>query len=87
MAQLLRIQVKRDIKKGFFDEPEQANVVDYRKKFFDEMKERLSYLVEFNKDGSMLSKKFPQDCAFDRPNKKLVMMIIDDKSSFSSNDG
>lgn len=51
------------------------------------MKALLSYFVEFSKDGSILPKEYPQDCAVGRPNRKPIIIITHDESSFSANDG
>lgn len=45
------------------------------------------YLVEFRDDGSMEEKVYPSDCAVNRPNKKPVILIIYDESTFMANDG
>ena len=61
--------------------------MEYRKKFFEEMKELLSYFVEFGKDGSILHKEYPEDCTVGGPNRRQIIMITHDKNTFSANDG
>lgn len=51
------------------------------------MKALLSYFVEFSKDRSILPKEYPQDCAVGRPNRKPIIIITHDESTFSANDG
>ena len=47
----------------------------------------LLYLVEFQEDGSILDKQYPEDCAVGGPNRRPVIMITHDESIFSANDG
>ena len=78
----------KEVQKGvFFDGHEREDVVEYREEFLDEMKKLLPYLVEFSEDGSMISKEYPEDCAVGGPNRRPVIMITHDESTFSANDG
>ena len=77
----------KEVQKGvFFDGHKREDVVEY-KEILNEMKKLLSYLVEFSEDGSMISKKYSEDCAMDRLNRRPVIMITYDGSTFSANDG
>ena len=79
--------MERGTKRSIFDGHERKDVVEYREKFLDEMKKLLPYLVEFSEDGSMISKEYPEDCAVGGPNRRPVIMITHDESTFSANDG
>ena len=50
------------------------------------MKSLLPYFVEFSDDGSILSKVYPDDCAVGRSDRRPIIMITHDESSFSAND-
>ena len=77
----------KEVQKGvFFDGHEREDVVEYRKTFLDEMKSLLPYFVEFS-DGSMLPKEYPDDCAVGGSDKRPIIMITHDESTFSANDG
>lgn len=53
----------KDVQKGFFfDGYEREDVVEYRRIFLEEMKALLPYIVEFEEDGTILSKEYPDDC-------------------------
>ena len=60
--------MKRRTKRAFFDGHEQENVVEYRKTFLEEIKSLLPYFVEFQNDGIILPKKYPENCAVGGPN-------------------
>ena len=49
------------------------------------MKGLLPYLVKFNKDGSILPKKYPKNCTVGGPDRRLIIMITHDESTFSAN--
>lgn len=51
------------------------------------MKELLPYFMEFGEDVSILPKKYPEDYAIGEPNRWQIIMIINDKSTFSANNG
>ena len=54
----------RDIRKGvFIDGHERPDVVEYRNQFLREIEAVKPYLVEFEEDGSVKSKIYPEDCA------------------------
>ena len=78
----------KEVQKGvFFDGHEREDVVEYRETFLDEIKALLPYFVEFNEDGSILPKVYPEDCAVGGPNKRPIIMITHDESTLSANDG
>lgn len=62
-------------------------MIDYRELFLDEMKAILPYFVEFSKDRSILPKKYPKDCMVDGPDRRPIIMITYDESTFSANNG
>lgn len=71
----------------FSDGHEREDVVEYRETFLDEMKSLLPYFVEFSDDGSMLPKTYPEDCAIAGPDRRPIIMITHDESTFSAIDG
>ena len=71
----------------FFDGHEREDVNKYRKTFFHDMNLVLPYFVEFSEDGTIVSKEYPSDCTIDEPEKRLIIMITHDKSTFYANDG
>ena len=62
-------------------------MVKYRETFLDEMKALLPYFVEFSEDGSILPKVYLKDCAVSGPNKRPIIMITHNESTFLANDG
>lgn len=78
----------KEVQKGvFYDGHEREDIVEYRKKFLEEMKKLLPYFVEFGEDGSILPKEYPDDCAIGEPNRRPIIMITHDESTFLANDG
>lgn len=51
------------------------------------MKIFFSYFVEFDKDKSILSKNYFKDCIVSEPNKRPIIMIIQNKNIFLIIDG
>ena len=77
-----------DIKKRvFLNGHERPDVIEYRAQFLKELEAFGPYLVEFRNDGSMEEKAYPSDCAVNGPNKRPVILITHDESTFSANDG
>lgn len=77
----------KKVQKGvFYDKYKQKDVVKYREIFFGKMKKLLPYFVKFSKNGSILSKKYPENCVIRKPNWQPIIMIIYNKSSFLPND-
>ena len=77
----------KDVQKGvFFDGHEREDVAGYRETFLEEMKSLLPYFVEFQDDGTILPKEYPEDCAVGGPNRRQIIMITHDESTFSVND-
>lgn len=58
-------------------------MVEYKRLFLDEIKSLFLYLVKFSEGKSMLIQKYPNDCAIDSLNLKLIIMIIYDEYTFS----
>lgn len=78
----------RDVQKGvFIDGHERPDVTEYRDQFLSEMETLKPYMVEFEEDGSMKPKIYPEDCAVGGPNKRPVIFITHDESIFNANDG
>ena len=50
------------------------------------MKSLLLYLVEFQDDGTILHKEYPEGCIVGRPDWRPIIMITNDESTFSAND-
>ncbi len=70
----------------FFDGYERKNVIEYQETFLNEMKSLLPYFVEFFEDGTMVIKEYPDDFALGGPDRRPIIMIIYDESTFSVND-
>lgn len=49
------------------------------------MKKIEPYLIEFNEDWTMKDKKYPFDCVIEDANWRSVIVITNDKSTFSVN--
>jgi hypothetical protein len=77
-----------DVKKGIFlDGHERKDVIEYRTHFLDAIHEFLPYMVEFNENGSMKPKEYPNDCRVGGPDRQPIIFITHDESIFSANDG
>ena len=78
----------KEVQKGvFFDGHEREDVIEYRETFLNEMKLLLPYFVEFYEDGTIVPKEYPDDCAVRGPNRRPIIMITHEESTFSANDG
>lgn len=76
-----------DIKKWvFFDGHEQPDVIKYCGQFFKKLEILSLYLVEFYKNGFIEPKIYLSDCAVNGPNKRPVIFITYNKSTFLAND-
>ena len=51
------------------------------------MKSLLPYFVEFSDEGSILPKVYPDDCEVGGSDRRPIIMITNDESTFSANDG
>ena len=60
--------------------------MEYQETFLKGMKSFLPYFIEFQDDGTILLKEYPEDCAIGWLNRQLIIMITYDKSTFSAND-
>ena len=60
--------------------------MEYWETFLEEMKSLLPYLVEFQDDNTILPKEYSKNCAVDGPNRRPIIMITHDESTFSAND-
>ena len=76
-----------DIKKGvFLDEHERSDVIEYRAQFLKKLEALDLYLVEFCDDGSMEEKVYSSDFAVGGSNKRQVILITHNESTFLAND-
>lgn len=50
------------------------------------MKSLLPYLVEFQDDGTILHKEYPEGCVMGGPDWRPIIIITYDESTFSAND-
>lgn len=71
----------------FIDGHERSDVVEYRKKFLAEIEALKPYLVEFEENGSIIPKTYPENCAIGSPDRRPVILITHDESTFNANDG
>ena len=78
--------MERCSKRGFFNGHEREDVVEYWEIFLEEMKSLLPYFVKFKEDGRILPKEYPSDCAVRGPDRRPIIMITHDESTFSVND-
>lgn len=77
-----------DIKKCvFLDEHERLDMIEYRTQFVNKLEVIGPYLLEFRDDGSMEKKVYPSNCTVNGPNKRPVILITHDESTFSANNG
>lgn len=56
-------------------------MAEYRKSFLDEIKSLLLYLVKFSEYGSILPKKYPDNCIVDSSDQRPIILIIYDEST------
>jgi len=78
----------RDVKKGvFLDGHEREDVVQYRKEFLRIVHDLLPYMVEFNPDGTIIPKEYPENCIIGGSGRRSIIFITHDESIFSANDG
>jgi len=78
----------RDVKKGVYvDGHEREDVVEFRKRFIERLEELWPYVVEFEDDGTMVNKVYPEDCMVGGPGRRPIILVTHDESTFSSNDG
>ena len=77
----------REVKKGFFfDDHERKDVVADRIKFVEQMKKDEPYLAEFDSSGTILDKSSPEDCEVGGSQRRPIIIITHDESTFSAND-
>ena len=77
----------KNVQKGvFFDGYKQEDVVEYRETFLKEIKSLIPYFVEFQDDSTILPKEYLEDCVIGEPNRRQIIMITHDESTFSAND-
>lgn len=74
-------------KEVFIDGHEREDVIEDRQNFLKIMKDHAPYIVDFKADILMEEKTYPSDCAVNRPNQRLLIVIIHDESIFSANNG
>ena len=61
--------------------------MEYKETFLNETKSLLPYFVEFSDDGYILPKVYPDNYAVERSDQRSIIMITNDESTFSANDG
>ena len=57
-----------------------------RVKFVEQVKEDQPYLVEFDSAGNILDKSYPEDCEVGGLQRRPLILITHDESTFSAND-
>ena len=78
----------RDVKKGVYvDGHERQDVVGYREGFIKRLEELWPYIVEFEDDGTIVNKAYPEGCIVGGRDRQPIILVTHDKSTFSSNDG
>ena len=77
--------MERNTKGVFFDRHKRKNIVKYKEIFLSEIKSLLPYFMEFSKDGLILPKDYPNDCAVNASNQRSIIMITYDESTFFVN--
>ena len=75
--------IKKDV---FVDGHEQLDVIEDCKKFLNTIKDLEPYLVEFEEDGSIKTKKYLDNCVMGGNKHRSVNVITHDKCTFSAND-
>lgn len=70
---------------GYIDGHERSDVLEYCHQFLREIKAIKPYLVEFEEDGFMKSKIYPEDCAVGGSNRSPIIFIKNDESTFNAN--
>ena len=77
----------REVKRGvFFDGHERKDVVADRVRFVEQMKKDEPYLVDFDSFGNILDKAYPEDCEVGGFQRRPLILITHDESTFSAND-
>ena len=61
-------------------------MVQDRIKFVEEMKKNKRYLVEFDNVCNILEKSYPEGCKVGGEQKRPIILITHDESTFSAND-
>lgn len=78
----------KDVRKDvFIDGHERPDVVENRVNFLKVMEDLKPYMVEFEEDGTMKPKVYPDDCVVEGLNQRLVIVITYDEYTFTANDG
>lgn len=74
-------------KKVFINRYKRSNVVEYCYQFLRELESIKSYLVEFEKNGSMKLKVYLDNCSVGGSNCYFIISIMHDESTFNTNNG
>lgn len=61
-------------------------MIEYQRIFLEKIKTLLPYFVKFKKDGTILPKKYSEDCIVGGLDWQSIIMVIYNKSIFSAND-
>lgn len=76
----------KNIEKGVFvDKHKSSDMIEDYKKFLSRIKDLKPYLIEFNKDGSIKIKEYPNNYAMERDICWPVIVIIHDECIFFVN--
>lgn len=62
-------------------------MIEYKEILLSEIKSLLSYFMEFSKDELILPKIYLNNSVVGGSNQKLIIMIIYDKNTLSTNNG
>ncbi len=62
-------------------------MVEDHDQFWKTIEELEPYLVGFEEDGTIKAKNYPSDCNIRGKERRLIIIIIHDECTFSSNDG
>ena len=78
----------KEVQKGvFFGGHKCKDVIKYQNLFLNEIKLLLPYFVEFLEDSIIASKEYLSDYIVGQLEKRLIIIIIHNKNTFSVNDG
>lgn len=67
------------------DGHERKDMVKYQEIFLEEIKTLLPYFIEFEEDNTILLKNLSDNYTVEDLDQQLIIMITNDKSTFSTN--
>lgn len=78
----------KKVQKGMFiDWHKCKDVIEYKKIFLKKMRLLLLYFVEFSEDSSILKKNYLNNCAVEKLDRRWIIMITYNESTFLANNG